>query len=101
MLSGNQARDLGDGLRRLRQRKRLTRYQAANVCGLPHLLYARLEQGWMPGEVEEEALMRAWGELQVFRQASVQTGAQTRPRAGTRAEPLRMGCPSSRGIPRR
>lgn len=92
MLSGNQARDLGDGLRRLRQRKRLTRYQAANVCALPHLLYARLEQGWMPGEVEEEALMRAWGELQVYRQAS----AHLSPHTGACAEPARMGRPIAR-----
>lgn len=75
MLSGNQARDLGEGLRRLRLRKQLTRFQAANVCGLPHLVYARLEQGWMPGDAEETALMRAWGELQVYRHATDRTSA--------------------------
>ena len=94
MLSGNQARDLGDGLRRLRQRKQLTRYQAANVCGLPHLLYARLEQGCMPSEVEEDALMRAWGELQVYRQA----GAHLSPPTDTQARPARTGRPIARDL---
>ena len=67
MLSAHQARDLGDGLRRLRQRKRLTRYQAAELSGLPHLVYARLELGQFPNEAAEDALMRAWGEMQVYR----------------------------------
>jgi transcriptional regulator with XRE-family HTH domain len=66
MLSANQARDLGDGLRRLRQRKGLTRYQAAEVCGLPHVVYAWLEHGRLPSEDQEHAMARAWGALQMY-----------------------------------
>lgn len=87
MLSGNQARDLGDGLRRLRLRKRLTRYQAAELCALPHLLYARLEQGHLPGEVEEEALMRAWSELQVYRAPGARMAAEPASSLAARAYP--------------
>jgi transcriptional regulator with XRE-family HTH domain len=66
MLSANQARDLGDGLRRLRQRKGLTRYQAAEVCGMPHLVYAWLECGRLPHDDHEQAMARAWGALQMY-----------------------------------
>jgi transcriptional regulator with XRE-family HTH domain len=66
MLSANQARDLGEGLRRLRQRKGLTRYQAAEVCGLPHLVYAWLENGRLPSDDHEQAMTRAWGALQMY-----------------------------------
>jgi hypothetical protein len=76
MLSAHQARDLGDGLRRLRQRKRLTRYQAAELSELPHLVYARLELGQVAGEDAEDALMCAWGELQVYRPARVAVSAR-------------------------
>jgi transcriptional regulator with XRE-family HTH domain len=69
MLTANQARDLGDGLRRLRLRKQLTRYQAAEICGLPHLVYARLEAGSMPLHNFEPDLARAWGALEAFRAA--------------------------------
>lgn len=66
MLEANQARDLGEGLRRLRQRKGLTRYQAAEVCGLPHLVYAWLENGRLPSDDHEHAMARAWGALQMY-----------------------------------
>ena len=69
MLTASQARDLGDGLRRLRLRKQLTRFQAAEVCGLPHLVYARLEAGHMPLHDYEPDLARAWGALQAYRTA--------------------------------
>ena len=66
MLTASQARDLGDGLRRIRLRKQLTRFQAAEICGLPHLVYARLEAGSMPLHNYEPDLARAWGALQAY-----------------------------------
>ncbi len=67
MLTANQSRDLGDGLRRLRLRKGLTRYQAAEVSELPHLVYARLERGRLPEDDHEAAMSRAWSALQLYR----------------------------------
>jgi hypothetical protein len=66
MISADQARDLGQGLQRLRTRKRLTRYQAAEVCGLPHLVYAALEHGRGLRGDPDTALSRAWGALQMY-----------------------------------
>ena len=89
MLSAHQARDLGDGLRRLRQRKRLTRYRAADLCGLPHLVYARLEQGQHRGDDVEDTLMRAWGEMQVYRVPSSATASARREPGAPDALPYR------------
>jgi hypothetical protein len=69
MLSTNQARDLGDGLRRLRIRKQVTRYRAAEICAIPHLVYARLERGQMPAADADTTMMRAWSALQMYRAA--------------------------------
>lgn len=64
MLTANQARDLGNALRRLRLRKGITCYQAAAIAGLPHLTYAWLEHGRLPDD-GERALTRAWSALQI------------------------------------
>jgi hypothetical protein len=59
-----QARDLGQGLQRLRSRKGLTRFQAAEVVGLPHLVYAWLEHGRLTDDESERRLADAWWTLQ-------------------------------------
>jgi transcriptional regulator with XRE-family HTH domain len=66
MMSADQARDLGYGLQRLRTRKGLTRYQAAEVCGLPHIVYAALEHGRSLSGEPDATLARAWGALQMY-----------------------------------
>lgn len=66
MITADQARDLGEGLRRLRTRKGLTRFQAAEVCGLPHLTYAALEHGRTLSGETDATLARAWGALQMY-----------------------------------
>jgi hypothetical protein len=66
MLTADQTRDLGHGLQRLRTRKGLTRYQAADVCALPHLVYAALEHGRSLDGDPDSQLARAWGALQMY-----------------------------------
>ena len=69
MVTAEQARDLGLGLQRLRTRKGLTRYQAAEVSGQPHLVYAALEHGRsIAGDLDKQ-LSRAWGALQMYHMA--------------------------------
>ena len=66
MLTADQTRDLGQGLQRLRTRKGLTRYQAAEISGLPHLVYAALEHGRTLSGDPDVTLSRAWGALQLY-----------------------------------
>jgi hypothetical protein len=70
VITANQARDLGEGLQRLRIRKGLTCYQAAEVCGLPHIVYAGLEHGRMPANEAEALVADAWAALQLYRVAN-------------------------------